>query len=797
MLETQKKKEFVLDFNKLTVKEQFEAGGKGGALAKLYQAGYPVPKGIVIMPTAFVGDELRIEAWEQVKSKIRQMQGKRKHNNISFAVRSSALAEDSSQASFAGEFETVLDVSTDQAILDAIIRVRKSRYSKRVKAYSQAKGMDSSHEIAVVVQQLVQADITGILFTADPVSGNRFIMTGSFTRGLGDKLVSGEVTGETFTLKDKGNYEGPSELAKFAKDIYKLGKKLERELGCPQDIEWCIAGGKLYLLQSRPITTMIGHDPSTGEWNDTRTGDYLWMSFHLAELFPQVMTPATWSVWRSGFFGQKVMGFEKVGNICGRPYLNMSLMYSIMSKQGKDHETIQALLEEEVGTIPEPKEIPIIPMSRTSLLKALWDLGSAIFNGGKMKKKYLKQFDTLPQTINQLIVKVRETRDKNVLISLWHDEVQPFFSELVQSISGANDDYFDPFTAARKKLNSLLTPDETNELLAALAGGSEDLSTIKTLVGLAKVTRGELSRDQYLSEYGHRSPYENEISQPRPSEDPQLLDKELTEFQKSGIDIETTVAKRSEDFEAKLKELSVYPSVKAKDMKFITKKLDEHKDGLHKRESLRSEFTRVIGAVRQWFLQASELICIGDDIFFLMIDEVLDLLAGDDSALAYIPARKKTHEKYQKLPPYPPVIVGQFNPFQWAKDPNRQGDYFNSHGTGSREIHDKNTITGQAGSAGQAEGIVRFIKRPEDGDQLQPGEILLATTTNVGWTSLFPRAAAVITDVGTKLSHAAIVARELEIPAVIGTGSGTTRLKTGDRVFVDGSRGIVKILGSA
>ena len=107
---------------------------------------------------------------------------------------------------------------------------------------------------------------------------------------------------------------------------------------------------------------------------------------------------------------------------------------------------------------------------------------------------------------------------------------------------------------------------------------------------------------------------------------------------------------------------------------------------------------------------------------------------------------------------------------------------------------DSEVLKGFAGAAGKVEGIVRILATPEEGEKLQPGEILVSTTTNVGWTPLFPRSAAIITDVGAPLSHAAIVARELGIPAVVGCGNATLRLKTGDRVIVDGGQGIVHIL---
>lgn len=211
------------------------AGGKGGTLAHLYKKGYPVPNGFIIMPMAFEKDELIPEAWAQVQAHLKQLRQEGAEN--SFAVRSSALSEDSSMASFAGQFDTVLDVSTDNEIMKAIRTVSKSRHSRKVQAYSEVKSINESHEMAVVIQQMVKADISGVLFTADPVTGNRNEMAGNFIFGLGEKLVSGQVTAYTFKLGRKTGiwrrvgYDGPLELKKFAAKIYKLGDCLEKEMG--------------------------------------------------------------------------------------------------------------------------------------------------------------------------------------------------------------------------------------------------------------------------------------------------------------------------------------------------------------------------------------------------------------------------------------------------------------------------------------------------------------------------------------------------------------------------------------
>jgi pyruvate,water dikinase len=158
-----------------------------------------------------------------------------------------------------------------------------------------------------------------------------------------------------------------------------------------------------------------------------------------------------------------------------------------------------------------------------------------------------------------------------------------------------------------------------------------------------------------------------------------------------------------------------------------------------------------------------------------------------------IPLRRKTYKLYADLPPYPVVINGHFNPWTWAKDPYRRSDFFDSHASVVIPVDNK-ILKGFPGSAGIVEGRVRLITSFEEGAMLQPGEILVTATTNIGWTPLFPRVVAIITDVGAPLSHSAIVARELGIPAVVGCSNASNRLRTGDWVRVNGSLGLVEII---
>lgn len=331
---------------------------------------------------------------------------------------------------------------------------------------------------------------------------------------------------------------------------------------------------------------------------------------------------------------------------------------------------------------------------------------------------------------------------------------------------------------------------DANTLLSNLRGGSS-LESLGPATALSRLAKGELSREEYLKQYGHRGPHELEVSIPGTDEDPDRIDRQLDDFRKSPVDIGTQLSNQQKEFDKALKRLQEsYPG------KFngIKARLDAISTAACMREALRSEFTRVNRVIRFFAQKAGEITGMKDDVFFLTMDEIIDLLAGRSGVPDY-EKRRETYEKYCSLPPHPALINGRFDPFQWSNDPNRRSDLFDSH-TGDIRWP-SGVIKGFAGAAGTAEGTVRRLNNIEEANLLQPGEILVTETTNIGWTPLFPRAAAIVTDVGAPLSHAAIVARELGIPAVVGCGNATLLLHTGDRVCVDGTVGTVKIIEHA
>jgi pyruvate,water dikinase len=447
-----------------------------------------------------------------------------------------------------------------------------------------------------------------------------------------------------------------------------------------------------------------------------------------------------------------------------------------------------------IGRLPEDLEIPIIPFSLGYTLTHI--IPNAVRTELKQSRyrKTLGEFlETTPQWCETMQQRIRQARAGDELVVLWQEELEPYQVDALWATKAAGSLYVDIEPRLRGRLAKLVGEIDASILLSSTSSRLEMLESVGPMAGLSRVARGAMSREEYLLRYGHRGPHEMELSIPRPIEDPDWLDRQLDECRKSSRNVGDLLAKRRTGFETAWQRLQDRYPRKARSLR---KKIDALEEAARRREAIRSEGVRVLGVARAFALRVGQLTGAGDDVFFLAIDELLDLLSGQDSVLDQIPARRETHARYRALPPLPGLVRGRFDPFQWAADPNRRSDLYEARAGAPEPPSQASTVTGSAGSPGRVEGVVRRLDAPEEGDRLRDGEILVTAQTNVGWTLLFPRAAAVVTDVGAPLSHAAIVARELGIPAVVGCGNATTRLRTGDRVRVDGGRGTVEIVHS-
>lgn len=782
----------VKSFSELTPELYEHAGGKGAMLSCMTQEGYPVPPGMVVLTTAFDGDgKLKSEAWDSIRVQTNRM--RKQDPGIQFAVRSSALSEDSEKASFAGEFETVLNVRSDEEIRNAIHTVAASAESERVKVYTRVQGISGGHRVAVVIQQMVHADISGVLFTVNPVTGNHKEMTGNYVHGPGEQLVSGEANAQEFCFsKPQGGYRGPEEFRKYARRLYRYAKRLETSLGSPQDIEWAVAGGKLYLLQARPITTLTPGNLDHYEINDSLAGDDLWVNTNVGEAVPDVVTPYTWSLIR---YLDEMTTFARgyyiwSGNICGRIYSNFGRRVSAYVALGVKEETAIKTSGTFFGALPEGIRFSAYPYTKVDVLTQIVPNILRFFRHIRRAAKTAEaDVQNNPQLFAALQQKIKQCTSTEELLRMWKEEIEPYTVRYwwLQGYGGSRSL---AVLTVKNALAKYVGEEEANTLLSHL-GGNDGLASMGPVVGIGKVLRGEMDREEYLQQFGHRSPHELELSMPDPAEEADWLAKQIESYRELNIDVRNLLEKQRQQYEAALERFKQqYPGK----IRWLERQLVRASEGARWREAARSEFTRAFRVNRAFARRVSELTGIGDDVFFLYIHEVLDLLRGKRNALSFLPFRKENYEKYKTLPPFPSVIRGRFDPFTWSKLSNRRMDYYDASMPAEELDTDSEILKGFPGASGIVEGNVRVLHRPEDGEQLQHGEILVAASTNIGWTPLFPKASAIITDVGAPLSHAAIVARELGIPAVVGCGNATMRLKTGDRVLVNGGQGRIQIL---
>jgi pyruvate,water dikinase len=386
---------------------------------------------------------------------------------------------------------------------------------------------------------------------------------------------------------------------------------------------------------------------------------------------------------------------------------------------------------------------------------------------------------------------IERTNSPAALLDLWEKSIRRHILDGRWTVLGTATISADYTLGLRRLLTSFVGEQDAGLLVGNLSDEGELLASLEPLAALEQVAQGKLSRTDYLARFGHRGPDEFELSLPRPAEDPQWLEDQLDRYHAAPVDVMGKIAGQREAFQAAWERFGKqYPS----EVRSMQRRIQESARRARLREQARSEYVRDRWLIRLFALRAGEVCGVGENIFMLRLGEVLELLEGDESSLVSIESRREIYQRYRELPNPPSVIAGRFDPLTWAEDPQRRTDFYDVKRRTVTATMSEGVIKGAAGSAGVVEGRVRRLDSAVQAEELQNGEILVTAMTDIGWTPLFPRLGAVVTDVGAPLSHAAIVARELGIPAVVGCGDATRRLQTGDQVRVDGGRGIVEII---
>ena len=409
-----------------------------------------------------------------------------------------------------------------------------------------------------MVQELIDAEASGIMFTADPVTGDDTMIEINAAWGLGEAVVGGQVTPDTITVErtsrrimhtvintktimteqandrndtlpvpaDRQN--APALTEQQAQRLVDLAIMVESLFKVPMDIEWCRTGDQLFVLQARPITTAIHPDP----WNDSRSGDFLWTNTNVGEAIPDVMTPATWSMVQvfltDAMATASIPPYVGYGRIGGRIYLNLSVLMTLSAAVGVSEKRYRSLTEEVFGRLPDDLEIPPVKAHRRDILRAVLPMALHVLGEARRDVKVLDAYlAEHPALCDRRRAEIAAVATPVELADLWTDVLNPEFHRVSWMLSAATRSSGASFITTRKRLQRLVGDAAANALTAGLGAQAGQLASLGLLDGLEQLAAGEIDRDTFNRRYGHRGPHEFEISTPRPGEDPDWIDRQL------------------------------------------------------------------------------------------------------------------------------------------------------------------------------------------------------------------------------------------------------------------------------
>ncbi|UZN23608.1 hypothetical protein GM182_07080 [bacterium 3DAC] len=780
-------------------------GGKAASLGHLVSAGMPVPKGFVLSSEAYErvitmcgidgliksGASPR-EIREAIKScdlpdeiKEELKLAYEKLGGVPVAVRSSATVEDTSAAAFAGQYETVLDVKGVDDVIRAVKICYASVWGDRVVDYREKRGISHNEvKMAVLVQEMVHPDISGVMFTANPISGRRNETVINVIKGIGELMVSGLKTPEVYVIRhgwlrmsvvehtvgDDGDILSP----KWAYRLATMGQKLEDYFGAYQDVEWAIKNDKLYILQSRPITTlpipklkmniaklnafriiseMLTRRPYPAE------GDFMNIVFRDAVINPFAPlgirvggVRKNMLIWKNGmpavldyFLWTTPHGVAEFIVTPMLPLAPLTLIVKGLIANAKDWKKDPMVKKTEDVKADIERYVPKTPKERLFYIKKAMQMTTI---AGKLRSKYLYS-SMLHFALLRVWLKVMKKE---------HHLGTLAFTGLDTVITRSN-----------RELEKLADMIRKNEYLRELfeKHTAQELVSIINTDKRAKDFRRAF--DKFLREYGYR-----EAGSVLYMSDGMWIDRPEVPLQIiKGLVIGDRSVEDNTIYENALMEVMSHPLMK---VPFFRKRFVHTLMNARQFQVLRED-TRYMAMIPSHFLRRMYLdmgkslydkgfISSPEDIFFIRFHEVVK----DEKTMAkIIKDRKKLWYKLEKLP---------FIDISPLKQETTADDNV--------------IITGIPGSPGIGRGKVCVIRSQDEFDKMEEGAILVAPYTTPAWTPLFALASGVVVDTGGPLSHAAIVAREYGIPAVMGTGEATKVLKDGMYVEVDGSNGVVR-----
>jgi phosphohistidine swiveling domain-containing protein len=821
-----------------------QAGGKGANLGELIRAGFEVPPGFIVTTAAYdlllqanglkgkiqqTLDRLQIDnptvatrVSQQIQDTIQHalipdliidsiLKAYRQLGGSAVAVRSSATAEDLPEAAFAGQQETFLNVIGEQALLEAVRSCWASLWSERAILYRARQNVDQvSVKLALVVQKMVPADVAGVMFTVNPVSGDKAELVIDASPGLGEAVVSGLVTPDHIIVNKSrlrtkqfqvGRREviirskaegGTEQVASTGKNIdaalspsavrnlAQLGKQIERHFGRPQDVEWAwmkdgTKTGKFLILQARPMTALPKPIKLTAPM---RMVIPMLAEMWITRPYPLDMTTFTGTIERA------------IGN----------LLVVMIGKSAPNPD--KALVEEDgVVTHFEPPAVHPSPGMLIMPWLTLWrtrhydpsrwqadPIINEVLAGARELEKRDLQSLTWKQNIETvqeslaLIPRVMQLRERYIpkaligLGKLW----------LVLTLSGHKDRFSRLISGVQTKTT------ETNRALETLAEQIRSNATLRELFAQnepnelqSALQESAAGRDflrnlaAFLAHYGHRETALT-ISQPAWKDEPRTVLGILKVLASS----ELQKTDRYQEWKRERDELLTKSILGRWPLRNLFLKslanarcLFQIREDTHFYATLAHPVVRRVALELGNRLEKVGAITAAPDIFHLRLDELEKL--GE----SWPPPQERISQIHE--------VVSRRNAKRESLANKPMVDPRLLASSLQDQMDEDIILRGSPGSPGTASGLARIVHDVSEFGKLQPGEILVAPATNPAWTPLFQRAAAVVVDTGGSASHAAIVAREYGVPAVMGTFDGTRKLTDGQWIQVDGSRGLV------
>jgi phosphoenolpyruvate synthase/pyruvate phosphate dikinase len=868
---------YVLGFQDIDKTKRMVVGGKGANLGELSKLeGIRVPDGFCISTEAFkriIGEASSINALlDQLallkvedRDKIGELSGEIRsviegiaipqdiHEEITrllsrldeknaYAVRSSATAEDLPTASFAGQQDTYLNIIGKEAILKHISKCWASLFTDRAVIYRLQNGFDHRKvSLSVVVQKMVFPQAAGIMFTADPITSNRKLLSIDASFGLGEALVSGLVSADCYKVQaeeivDKmiatkklaiyGRKEGGTETQQIAPDQQKtqtlteqqilqlahIGRQIEAHFGCPQDIEWCLVDDTFYIVQSRPITTLF----PIPEANDQKNHVYISVGHN------QMMTDAMKPLGLSFFLLTTNALMRKAGGrlfvdatpLLASPASRESILYVMGKGDPLIKDALMTIIErgDFIQSLPDDKQEKTPGKSNQG--PSLADYKTLNEYDPAIVSDLIKRSETSIEELKQNI----QTKSGSDLSDFILEDLQ----QLKQSISGPQG--FGVIMTAmnasswinenmkewlgEKNVADTLSQSVPNNITSEMGLELLDVADVirpypevinylqhvkddSFLDELVQFDGGQESRDAlsaYLNKYGMRCAGEIDITRPRWSEKPTTL-----------VPLILSNIKNFEPGESKRRFEQGRQEALKKEQELLDR-LKQLPDG----EQKAKETKRMIGLIRnligyreypkygmihRYFVykqallkEAEQLVQANvlyekEDIYYLTFEELREVARTNKLDYPIINKRKDEYKFYEKLTP-PRVITSDGEIIV--------GEY-------KRENLPAEAIVGLPVSSGVIEGRARVILNMEDAD-LEDGDILVTSFTDPSWTPLFVSIKGLVTEVGGLMSHGAVIAREYGLPAVVNVENATRLINDGQKIRVNGTEGYVEIL---